>query len=65
MKDLKSKPQIVLKNGKPDSVIISIKTYEAMLERLEDREDLEDLNKMRENSLQFRKLEDFMTERVL
>ena len=62
MKTLKDKPQIVLKNGKPDSVIISIKTYEAMLERLEDREDLEDLNKMRENPLQFRKLEDFLAE---
>ncbi len=62
MKALKNKPQIVLKNGKPDSVIISIKTYEDMLERLEDREDLEELNKMREKPLKFRKLEDFLAE---
>ncbi len=62
MKSLKSKPQIVLKNGKPDSVIISIKTYEDMLERLEDREDLEELNKMREEPLKLRKLEDFLAE---
>lgn len=62
MKALKNKPQIVLKNGKPDSVIISIKTYEAMLERLEDREDLEELNKMRAKPLKFRKLEDFLAE---
>ena len=61
MKTLKDKPQIVLKNGKPDSVIISIKTYEDMLERLEDREDLEELNKMREKPLKFRKLEDFLS----
>ncbi len=62
MKALKDKPQIVLKNGKPDSVIISIKTYEDMLERLEDREDLEELRKMREKPLKFRKLEDFLAE---
>ncbi len=62
MKVLKNKPQIVLKNGKPDSVIISIKTYEDMLDRLEDREDLEELNKMREKPLKFRKLEDFLAE---
>ena len=62
MKSLKSKPQIVLKNGKPDSVIISIKAYEDMLERLEDREDLEELNKMREKPLKLRKLEDFLAE---
>ncbi len=62
MKALKNKPQIVLKNGKPDSVIISIKTYEDMLERLEDREDLEELNRMRKKPLKFRKLDDFLAE---
>lgn len=62
MKALKEKPQIVLKNGKPDSVILSIKTFEEMLNRLEDREDLEELKKMRKKPLKFRRLDDFLAE---
>ena len=61
-KVIKTKPQVILKNGKPDAVIINIKDYHNMLERLEDREDLADLEKMRKGHLKFRKFEDFLSE---
>jgi prevent-host-death family protein len=61
-KILKSKPQVVMRNGKPDAVIIDIKDYQNLLERLEDKEDLADLIKMRKGSLRFRKFDDFLAE---
>jgi hypothetical protein len=43
-------------------VIIDIKDYQRLLERLEDKEDLADLEKMRKGSLHFRKFDDFLAE---
>ena len=59
---VKNKPQFIIKDGKPHAVIIDIKDYGAMLERLEDREDLDDLKKSRAGALQFRKFADFLSE---
>jgi len=59
---LKAKPQVVMKNGKPNAVIIDIKDYQRMLERLEDKDDLADLAKLRNGSLHFRKFDDFLAE---
>ena len=56
---LKTKLQVIMKNGKPDAVIIDIRDYKEMLERLEDKEDLAELNKMRKGRLHFRKFTDF------
>ena len=56
-------PEIVLRDGKPVSVIIDIAEYKEMLERLEDAEDLKELEKLREKPLKFRKLEDFLNDR--
>ncbi len=56
-------PEIVLRDGKPVSVIIDIAEYKDMLERLEDAEDLKKLEKMRGKPLKFRKLEDFLSDR--
>ena len=61
-KNLKIKPQVVMKNGRPDAVIIDIKDYQKLLERLEDKEDLADLIKMRKGSLRFRRFDDFLAE---
>jgi len=61
-KILKTRPQVIMKNGKPDAVIIDIKDYQRLLERLEDKEDLADLEKMRRGSLHFRKFDDFLAE---
>jgi PHD/YefM family antitoxin component YafN of YafNO toxin-antitoxin module len=52
-----------MKNGKPNAVIIDIKDYRKMLERLEDKEDLDDLVKIRTSTPSFRKFDDFLAER--
>jgi prevent-host-death family protein len=59
---VKNKPQLIMKNGKPNAVIIDIEDYRKMLERLEDKEDLDDLVKIRSGIQSFRKFEDFLTE---
>jgi prevent-host-death family protein len=59
---LKTKPQVIMKNGRPKAVIIDIKDYKQLLERLEDKEDIAGLEKMRKSSLHFRKFDDFLTE---
>jgi len=61
-KILKIKPQVVMRNGRPDAVIIDIKDYQKLLERLEDKEDLADLIKIRKGSLRFRKFDEFLAE---
>ena len=59
----KRKPlEIVLKSGKPKAVILDIDEYRAMLERLEDLEDLKILEDMRKKPLKFKKLVDFLEE---
>ena len=57
---VKTKPQLIMKNGKANAVIIDIKDYKKMLERLEDKEDLDDLAKIRAGTPSFRKFEDFL-----
>lgn len=47
MKAAFAEPEIVTRKGKPVSVIIPIKAYEALLERLEDAEDVAYLKKAR------------------
>jgi len=59
---VKTKPQLIMKNGKPNAVIIDIEDYRKMLERLEDKEDLDDLIKIRSGILSFRKFEDFLAD---
>lgn len=59
---VKTKPQLIMKNGKPNAVIIDIEDYRKMLERLEDKEDLDDLIKIRSGIPSFRKFEDFLAE---
>jgi PHD/YefM family antitoxin component YafN of YafNO toxin-antitoxin module len=55
-------PDIILRDGKPAAVILDIATYEEMLQRLEDVEDLKMLQAMRRKPLKFRKREDFLRE---
>jgi PHD/YefM family antitoxin component YafN of YafNO toxin-antitoxin module len=59
------KPQIVLRNGQPSAVILDIETYREMLERLEEQDDLKELERMRSKPLTFRKLEEFLREQGL
>lgn len=55
-------PEIIISKGKPKAVILDIDEYSAMLEKLEDFDDLKELNEMREKSLNFRSLDDFLKE---
>ena len=56
-------PEIVTRNGKPVSVIIPIKDYKELLERVEDAEDLAWLKRARSKPLQYRPLEDYLADR--
>ncbi len=63
MKVTLSEPEIVTRKGKPVSVIIPIKDYEELLERVEDAEDVAWLKRVRKMPLQYRPLEDYLAER--
>lgn len=56
-------PEIVTRKGKPISVIISIKDYEELLERVEDADDAVWLKRARRKPLHYRPLEDYLAER--
>ena len=60
----KKHPQLVYEENTPVAVIIEINEYREMLDRLEDKEDLEMINTMKKKDLQFRKLDDFLSEYV-
>jgi prevent-host-death family protein len=63
MKAANSEPEIVTKNGKPVSIILPIKKYQEMIERLEDAEDVAWLKKARKKPLHFRSLSDYLAGR--
>lgn len=58
-----AEPEIVTRNGKPVSVIIKIKDYEELLERLDDAEDAAWLKRARRKALHYRPLEEYLAER--
>lgn len=62
-KSKRGQPEVILRGGKPTAVILDIEEYREILERLEEREDLMALKKMRVKPLKFRGLEDFIKER--
>ena len=62
MKTAKIEPEIVTKNGKPVSVILPIKKYQEMIERLEDADDIAWLKRARRKKLHFRPLEDVLAD---
>jgi prevent-host-death family protein len=63
MKATRAEPEIVTRKGKPVSVIIPIKDYEELLERVEDADDVAWLKRARKTPLQYRPLEDYLAER--
>ena len=63
MKPIFPDPEIVTRNGKPVSVIIPIKDYEELLERVEDADDVAWLKRARRKPLHYRPLEDYLAER--
>lgn len=63
MKAAYLEPEIVTRKGKPVSVILPIKDYEELLERVEDSEDIAWLKKARRKKLQYRSLDEYLAER--
>jgi len=63
MKSRLPEPEIVTRRGKPVSVIIPIKDYEELLERIEDAEDVTWLKRARRKPLHYRPLEQYLAER--
>jgi PHD/YefM family antitoxin component YafN of YafNO toxin-antitoxin module len=63
MKTTLFEPEIVTRKGKPVSVILPIKDYEELLERVEDADDLAWLKRARRKPLHYRLLGDYLTER--
>jgi len=57
-----TQPEIITKNGKPISVILPIRKYQEMIERLEDAEDVAWLKRARRKKLHFRPLEDVLSD---
>jgi antitoxin (DNA-binding transcriptional repressor) of toxin-antitoxin stability system len=55
-------PEIITRNGKPVSVILPIKAYNEILERLEDVEDVAWPKKARRKPLHYRPLEDVLAD---
>ena len=56
-------PEIITRKGKPVSVILPIKDYLELLERLEDSADIAWLKRARRKPLQYRPLEEYLVER--
>ena len=56
-------PEVIVRDGKPVSVILPIQEYEELLERLEDAEDIAHLKKLRSKPLSFRPLSEYLAER--
>ena len=57
MKAMLANPEIVVRNGKPVSVIIRLEDYQELLERAEDAEDTAWSKKAREKPKHYRALE--------
>ena len=60
-----AEPQIIFRKSKPIGVILDIHEYAAILRRLEDAEDLQEIKKIRKSKLSFRPLESFLEENPL
>ncbi len=62
MKATLPEPEIVTRKGKAVSVILPIKTYREIMERLEDVEDVAWMKKARRKPLHYRPLEDVLAD---
>ena len=63
MKASSKEPEVITRGGKTVSVILPIKEYQALLDRLQDAEDAHYLKKARARPLSFRPLKDYLAER--
>ena len=62
-KALTKKLQFIIEGGKPTAVILNIRDYEELLQRVEDVDDLAELKRLRKTNLKFRPFEEFLKDR--
>lgn len=55
-------PEVIYRNNKPVSVIIDIDKYYEMLDRLEDIDDLNYIESLKNKKLSFRNIDDILKE---
>ncbi len=62
MNMLTKEPEMITRRGKPVSVILPIKAYQELIERLEDSEDVAWLKKARHKPQHYRPLADVVAD---
>jgi len=63
MKAAFPEPEIITRRGKPVSVVLSIRRYQELLERVEDAADLAWLKRSRQKPSSYRPLADYLAAR--
>jgi prevent-host-death family protein len=63
MKETMTEPEIIVRKGRPVSVILPIKEYEELLERAEDSGDVAWLKRARRKPMQYRSLEEYLSDK--
>jgi Antitoxin Phd_YefM, type II toxin-antitoxin system len=58
-----SEPEIVYRNGRPTAVLLDIRVYEKLLERLEDLHDIEVLNRRLKEGPVYRDFDAYLSDR--
>lgn len=53
------KPNVVLRNGKPQAVILDLREYQRLLEAAEANSDLGELKKIKRSKTSFRPIEEY------
>lgn len=62
MKASLPEPEIISRKGKPVAVILPIKAYREIIERLEDADDMAYLRKARRKPMQYRPLDEVLAD---
>jgi prevent-host-death family protein len=60
-KPKKDTPAVIVREGKPAAVILDIDEYRGLLERLEDAEDLAELETLKRRALKFKTLDEVLS----
>ena len=59
----KKTPEFIFRDGKPSAVILAIDDYARLLEKIEDAEDLREIERIKKNKSRFISLEDYLKKR--
>lgn len=58
------KPNVILRNGKPEAVILDLREYQRLLEAAEANSDLGELKKIKRGKTSFRPIEEYARARL-